>query len=161
MSADKHEVSPEHAQRMWDWLQTRGGIAIWQSVNLANPIGSWSSPALTPEGEPTPPPTWECARIPARIITDPAEIVVLSPKEVERFRVFVHMGKQGMSLKLTDHSTAKLRRRVAHWNSVRAEQDAWHIYDYSTQECIILVNAHEPRPLVDWIAEFGVPTPAP
>jgi len=42
---EKHIVTPEHATKMLGWLQTRGGIAVWPSVNLSNPGASWSTGA--------------------------------------------------------------------------------------------------------------------
>jgi hypothetical protein len=42
---EKHHISPETAAKALEWIKTRGGLAIWQSVNLSNPGASWSTPA--------------------------------------------------------------------------------------------------------------------
>jgi hypothetical protein len=138
---EKLTVSPENADRFRDWLQNRGGLAIWRSVNLSNPGASWTTPALQPDGSPTPKPTWEADSHPERIVTDPAEVEVVEPREVRRFHVAVRRGSQGFTLKLTDASTRKVRAAVE-----KAGDEAWYVFDYSTQEAVILVPG-ETRPL--------------
>jgi hypothetical protein len=126
---DKHECSPENASRMLAWIRDRGGIAVWRSINLSNPNGSWSSPVLT-NGEPTSRPTWEAEGKPSRIITDANDVVVITRKEVKRFRV----GLRGIGLvrKLTDASTRKLRAACK-----KAGEDSSYEFDYETQEAVI------------------------
>ena len=34
---EKHLVIAESAEKVWNWLQTRRGIAVWNSANLSNP----------------------------------------------------------------------------------------------------------------------------
>lgn len=150
-----HKIKPEHAARMWDWLQSRGGIAIWRSINLSNPGASWSSPALT-DGKPTPKPTWQCANEPERIITDPAEVHVTVPREVKRFRIALRVGSQGLMVKLTDGSSNRVREAVA-----RAEEkyktEAWYEFDYEMQEAVIYVEANS-IPLAEWVAVPPLPS---
>lgn len=131
---EKHEVMPENVEKFKDWLANRGGIAIWKSVNLSNPGLSMSSPALEKDGTPYSKPSWQVANQPERIITDPADVVVIVPKEVKRFHVGVRMGSQGMSYKVTDGGTRRIRAAV-----VNAGDGAWYEFDYSTQEAVILV----------------------
>src|SRR5262245_8279659 len=129
----KHIVTPEHATKMLDWLQTRGGIAIWPSVNLSNPGASWSTPALKEDGSPMTKPTWQAANEPERIITSIDDVMVSIDKEVKRFRVGVRMGRQGFSLKVTDGGTRRIRAAVA-----KAGEGAYHSFDYETQEAVIM-----------------------
>ena len=42
---EKYHISPETAPKALDWIKTRGGIAVWQSVNLSNPGATWTTPA--------------------------------------------------------------------------------------------------------------------
>lgn len=137
---DKHEVRPENAAQIWSWLQTRGGIAVWKSINLSNPAGGWTTPADASK------PTWQCANEP-RIITDPAEVVVLKGKEVKRFRIALRMGSQGLNLKLTDGSTNKVHKACE-----KAGDDSWYEFDYSSQEAVIFVP-DTVQPITDWIKE--------
>lgn len=128
-----HIIDETNAAKMAEWLRTRGGLAIWPSVNLSNPSASWTTPANGPDGTPTPKPTWEATDKPERIITDPNDVLVSRDIEVKRFRIGVRVGSQGMSLKVTDGGTRRIRRAV-----MNAGQGAWYRFDYSTQEAVIL-----------------------
>lgn len=142
-----HQIAPENAALLLDWLRTRGGIAIWDSVNLANPGQTWTTPIRNADGTPrTEKPHWSAGGI-IRTLTDPAEVEVVVPKEVNRFHVAVRMGGNGLVLKLTDASSRRVRRAVE-----RAEVqhgNAWYEFDYATQEAVIFV-AGEVTPLVEW-----------
>jgi hypothetical protein len=139
---EPHSISPENVPQFRDWIANRGGVAIWRSINLSNPGASWSTPAKTVEGEPTPKPTWQASNQPERIITDPNEIVVVVPREIRRFRVGVQHG-DGLSLKVTDGGTRRIRAAVAKF------PDAWYEFDYGTQEAIIFVPLKS-IPLSEW-----------
>lgn len=132
MNNEKHECAPENAASMRMWIEKRGGIAIWPSVNLSNPGASWSTPANTLEGTPTPKPTWQAADKPERVITDPNEVVVVTRKEVKRFHVAVRQA--GLTLKCTDGATRKIRAAVA-----KAGEGASYEFDQGSQEAIITV----------------------
>ena len=95
-----YECSSENAAKILNWLRTRGGISIWKSVNLANPGGSWTSPRKNEEGEIYNKPNWQCGNEP---------------------QVKIRMGRQGMSLKLTDGSSARLRRAVEQADNAELE----------------------------------------
>jgi len=131
---EKHQCAPENAGRFRDWIKNRGGVAIWRSVNLSNLGRSWSTPALTVEGEPTAKPSWESDSKPARIIRDESEIEVIVAKEVKRFHVALRPGDQGLSYKLTDASTRRVRTACE-----KAGEKSWYEFDYGNQEAVILV----------------------
>lgn len=138
-----HEVAPENAAKMLDWIERRGGIAVWKSVNLSNPGASWSTPALAPDCSPYRKPTWEAESSPYKVITNPAEIVVVTRKEVKRFRVAIRV--RGMSVKLTSGSTRKVDKAMIH-----AGEDASYHFDYETQEAVITVPS-ETVPLLQFL----------
>ena len=144
--SDRHEVTEEHAPKFLEWIAKRGGVAVWPSVDLSDPGVSMSSPALTPEGKPTPKPHWKLAAEPSRVITSASEIDVVTWKEVKRFHVGVRRGSQGMSVKLTDGATRKLRAAVA-----KAGEGATYRFDYEEQAAVILVPS-EVVPLDQWRA---------
>jgi hypothetical protein len=144
---EKHVVAPENAAMLK--LETRGGIAIWGSVDLSNPGASWSTPRLNKDGKPSEKPTWQAGNEPIRIITDPAEIEVHVPKEVKRFKIATRMGSQGLSIKLTDVSSAKLRKAVA-----KLGDDAWYEFDYDTREAVIYLPDAK-VPLMEWKEDHG------
>ena len=141
---EKHLTSPEDAARFKTWLETRGGIAVWPSINLSNPDASWSTPALNEDGTPMTKPTWQAANEPERIITDIADVEVVIDKEVKRFRVGIRTGSQGMMLKVTDGGSRRIRAAVE-----KAGGGAYHVFDYSTREAVILAPERI-VPLADW-----------
>lgn len=151
MSTYAHECVEQNAEKFVDWILHRGGIAVWQSVNLSNPGASWSTPALT-DGRPTPQPTWQADSEPAAVHTDPAKILVRREKEVRRFRVGLRRkGFMGLTFVLTDGAQ---RRLYSALDKLRdAGQDPRYHFDRSTQEVVITVPDDEgTMSLADWIA---------
>ena len=123
----------EDAHKMLDWVRTRDGIATWKSINLSNPTGSWTTPVKQANGEPTAKPNWQVENVPSVVITDPAKIGVAVDEEVKRFHVAIRRGAQGMSYKLTDVASRRLRREVD-----KAGAGAYFVFDYEYQDAIIL-----------------------
>jgi hypothetical protein len=73
---------------------------------------------------------------------------VQSPKEVKRFHIAIRRGAQGFSFKLTDTSSERVRKACA--KAARDyNTDSWYVFDYDTQEAVILVPEKE-VPLTDW-----------
>jgi hypothetical protein len=159
-----HQCTIDNAPRFLKWIRERGGVAVFRSINLSNPTKSWSTPATIKRGDceqplqpgedgdatiPYPKPTWEAAGKPERIITSPDDILVCHDKEVKRFRVAVRRAGVGFNLKLTDKSSAKVRREVE-----KAGPNGYHAFDYSTQEAIILAP-DKTETLTEWAARTG------
>ena len=94
---EPHVITVANAPRIAEWLRTRGGIAIWESADLSDPTFSLTTPANDADGQPFPKPHWKVASQPARIITDPAEVMVSKDIEVKRFHVAVRCGNQGLT----------------------------------------------------------------
>ena len=138
---EKHIVTLADAPRILDWIQTRGGIAIWRSINLGNPGASWTTPVTDAEGKPTEKPSWQASSVPERIITDPAEVLVSEDVEVARLHIAIRTGSQGMSLKLTDGSSRRVRKAVA-----KAGEGAFYVFE--GDEAVIL-KPKTVRPLTD------------
>ena len=107
------ECTPENAPKFREWINTRGGIARWQSVNLSNPGASWSTPALTTGGAPYSKPTWEAGNTPSCIVTDAAQVGVFTDALFKAFPVGLRRGSQGFSFKLTDAAQRKLDKVMA------------------------------------------------
>lgn len=122
----------ENAPLFLDWIQNRGGLAVWRSLDLSNPGASWTTPALTKDGQPMTKPTWQVGNNPEEIVTDAAAVVIDIPKEVSRFRVAVKM--QNMNLRVSDGGTRKIKAAVA-----KAGENAWYEFDYANQEAVIFV----------------------
>lgn len=148
---DKHQVSPENAAMILDWIRTRGGIAIWESANLSNPGASWTCPVNDESGNPKSKPTWEAGKI-ERVITNPDEVEVVAPKVVKQFHVGVRMGSQGMMLKVTDAGSRRIEREVDKAREKYGE--AWYEFDYSVQDAVILVPDKK-IPLLEFVQEHA------
>ncbi len=144
-TTEPHRVDPEYAVKILDWLKTRGGLALWGSIDLSDLGASWTGPLNNADGTPSTKPHWKSASTPYRIITDPAEVVVATMKEVKRFRVGIRLGSQGMTYKVTDGGTRRIRREV-----VKAGVGATHVFDYETQEAVILAPESE-VPIVEYV----------
>jgi hypothetical protein len=146
----RHECMPWNAAKFLDWIKSRGGIAIWKSIDLSDPGKSWSTPALSEDGAPTTKPTWQAESTPSRIITSADDVDVLVPSEVKRFRVALRMGAQGLKVKCTDASSAQIRSAVE-----KAGKGAWYEFDYERQEAVIFV-AEKTVPLRQWAIEHNL-----
>jgi hypothetical protein len=150
----RHTCNVTHAEKFLNWIEERGGVAVWLSADLSDPGKSWSSPALT-DGQPTQKPSWQSADAPVAVITDPTEIGVMVDEEVKRFHVDVRRGSQGLSLKCTDAGSRRIRREVA-----RAGEGAYYEFDYGTQEAVIMKPSRM-YPLTEYRAEPAQPTAMP
>jgi ribosomal protein S6 len=120
---------------MWSgagWIRHWGGVAVWKKIDLSHAGEQMLTPALTGK-EPTAKPHWSVANTP-RVITDAKQVLVAKDKEVRRFHVAVRMGGQGLSLKVTDGGTRRIRAAVA-----KAGEGAYYTFDYDTQEAVIWV----------------------
>jgi hypothetical protein len=116
-----------NAAIIWNWLQHRGGVRVWKSINLSNPGAEWMTPA--DKGKPT----WEVSDE-STLLTDAKDFVVVTMKEVKRFRVGIRRGSSGLSLKVTDGGSRRIRREVA-----KAGEGASYRFDYDEQSAVILV----------------------
>jgi hypothetical protein len=133
-------IDADNAKTLAGWfLSMNPGVQVWTSVNLSNPGAQW----LTPLGEGKP--TWQAGNEP-QVIKDPAQVGVVVMEEVKRFRVGVRMGSQGLSMKVTDGGTRRIRSAVA-----KAGDGATYTFDYETQEAVILAPAGDPQPLSQFL----------
>lgn len=144
------KISPAIAKQLWDWFKTRSGVLIWKSANLSNPVGEWFTPMFDAEGisniSNDRRPNWQCAdisTIPPNpvVMSNPNEVLVVIPKEVKRFRIALRRSGNGLSIKLTDHSSKRVHDETA--KAKDKHGDAFYEFDYSTQEAVILVPAQE------------------
>lgn len=129
-------ITTENARQIFDWIEHRGGVAVWPSIDLSNPGRQLLTPAQT-DGKPTAKPHWSVSDTPA-IVTDPAMVHVSVARLVKRFHVAVRMSGNGLSLKCTDASSAKIRRECE-----KAGPGSWHVFDYISQEAAIYAPESE------------------
>ena len=151
---NKHTVSPSNAKKFKEWLDTRGGILIWQSINLSNPGASWSTPALNEDGSPYTKPSWQSSNTPARHITDAEDIVVETTRVVDSLHVAVERGC-GFSFNLTTASSKRLRDRVSKAEK-RYAKEAWYEFDYFSYKNALIVVSDKQIPLLQFLTEEKV-----
>jgi|HubBroStandDraft_1064217.scaffolds.fasta_scaffold34755_2 hypothetical protein len=139
-------VSEEHAAKIADWLKNRGGIAIWSTLAIGSSCESMTTPVRNADGSPTTKPRWDMSTTPTRIITDMADVTVSYDVEVTRFHVGTRMGSQGMSLKVTDGGTRKIKREVA-----KAGEGAYYAFDYGSYCNAVIYKPAKMIPLMEWL----------
>ncbi|MEI6232630.1 MAG: hypothetical protein WCT04_06235 [Planctomycetota bacterium] len=142
----------EDAARIHDWLVNRGGILIWRSANLSNPGASWTTPAQDANGGPYEKPNWQCASQPEKHILNIDDVIVYTPTEVKRFHVATRMSGNGLSIKVTDGGSRRLRTEVAKAHQ-KFGQFAWHVFDYDSYENARIMIESERKPMADWVAK--------
>jgi hypothetical protein len=129
-------TSINNAELLAKWIKGRGGIAVWKSQDFSEFGKEMFTPAFTDGGEPKPypKPSWKVGNEPERIVTDPSQVILDTPKEVKRFRIGVRPGSQGLVMKVTDGGTRRIRAALAKYG-----EDSWYEFDYFTQEAVIFV----------------------
>jgi len=151
---DNHQCSPENVGRFLEWLKNRGGIAVWNSVNLSNPAMTWSSPVNDEEGKPFNKKrvSWQAGEV-VRIVTDINDVDVVVSKEVKRFHVAVRKGSNGMSLKVTHGGTRRIE--AAKRKAAEKYGDAWHEFDFGDYHNAVICVPDKKTPLSEWEVNDG------
>lgn len=149
---DLHDCKAEDADKFLEWLNKRGGVCVWQSLDLHTPGKTWSAPFRDPDMQINPKPHWSCDVQPVRLISRPEEVEVSVDVEVERFRVAVRtrglhsmLGSFPMALECTTSSSNKINKAVA-----RHGKGASYHFDYAAQEAVITAAALQ-VPLLKWL----------
>ena len=125
----------------WPWL---GSLVL---VDLSNPGKTWTTPARTVDGKPMPKQNWRMANEPEFVTESADDVTVYVDKEVKRFHVGLRRSGNGLMLKCTDASSARIEREVA-----KAGDGAYHVFDYDVQDAVIM--APEPGKsitLTEWM----------
>lgn len=144
----KYQCRPDAAERIKKWLAERGGIAVWQSIWLTDPGASWTTPALTEDGQPYPKPIWKADDKPERIVTDPAEVEVVYDREVKRFHVGTRLGGTGLYIKVTDAGSARIHREVE-----KAGEGAYYAFDYFDYRNCVILAPERIVPLLEFVPD--------
>jgi hypothetical protein len=130
---------PGVREKFETWIRDRGGVQVWENLNLSNPgAGRQFTPAemigLGEDGKPTPSPAphWSVGR--GEVVTSIDRFrFVASWAEVKRFRVAIRRGAQGFTLKCTDASSAKIHKALEKYPG------STYRFDYDHQEAVIEV----------------------
>jgi hypothetical protein len=134
----KIDVSvPGAREKFEEWIASRGGIQVWNNINLSNPgAGETFTPVLNPQGQTSCKPSWSVRA--GEIITDLSRFrFVKSWTEVKRFRIGIRMGRQGLLIKVTDGGIRRIDAALNKYPESR------YVFDYETQEAVIQVPVWE------------------
>jgi hypothetical protein len=134
----KIDVSvPGAREKFEEWIASRGGIQVWNNINLSNPgAGETFTPVLNPQGQTSCKPSWSVQS--GEIITDLSRFrFVKSWTEVKRFRIGIRMGRQGLLIKVTDGGTRRIDAALEKY------PESQYVFDYETQEAVIQVPVWE------------------
>jgi len=161
----KINCRPENARKYKEWLASRGGLAVWDSKDFGNLGQSWVTPVNDQAGNPYGPPHWKCGgpgSKPDRIVTNPADVVVVIDREVERFPI--KLKQDGMMIVLTKQSRDKVNKAKE-----RIGKGSYHVFEdgslangllFGSDTCIIMAP-EKVVPLMEfdheaWEKEHGV-----
>lgn len=144
---ERHQLTTASAAKVREWIKSRGGAQVFQSIDLSDPGRQMITPLRGPEGEPVGKPHWSMANKPARILTSESECEVCLDKEVRRFHVAIRLSGNGLMMKCTDASSEKIRKAED-----KAGRGAYHEFDYETQQAVIYA-AEKIVPMEEWHPE--------
>lgn len=122
------KIEPSTADIIKPWLERDGVILLWRSINLSNPSGWW----LTPLGASKP--NWQAGNEPEHLL--PADLEVVTYKEVKRIRIHTRVSSSGLSLKLTDFSANRLNAALNQIGDLYHENP---VYIFDGDQAVIFV----------------------
>lgn len=134
-------VTHESATTVASWFVDYRGAILWKSHDLSNPGKTWWTPQYlkAPPSKGLPcgatPPHWSAAS--PVTYTHPHDIDVVTGHRFKKFRVALRRGSQGLKIKLTDASTARVNKALADAARKSSHGDSWNTFDYETQEAEI------------------------
>lgn len=146
---ERYACAEADALKIAEWIQTREGIHIWESANLANPGASWTTPVRYATGVLATKPTWEAAEHPARTITDIAEVDVTTAVVVASFHVGTQRGP-GLSITVTPAGSRRIRKAVRA-AAQQHDKPAWYAFDYAAEKNAIILVEGTRQPLAQWL----------
>lgn len=119
-----------------EWIKGRGGVRVWNNVDMSNlDGGDMYTPALTEDGKEYPKSRWSHAQ--GELIQDIGRFVFATEEVlVKRFHVGIRLGAQGMCLKLTDASSARVHRECQKVKDKYGRAPSYG-FDYEAQDCLI------------------------
>ena len=133
------------AAKVARWLKHCGGVAVWGSLDLADPSREWLTPAMLTDGAAPSPPHWSAPNKPKRIVTGIDQVFVVTHREAARVRIAIRRGSYGPRWKLTDASSARLRNALE-----KAGPTA--VYVFEGDHAVVHVEASR-KSLSDWLRE--------
>ena len=129
----KLECTQENAPLLAEWIKAGRGLARWRSADLSCPGKTWATPARTEDGKPMTKQNWRMENEPELIVESADDVTVNVDKEVKRFHVGLRRSGDGLMIKCTDASSARIEREVA-----KAGDGAYYVFDYDVQDAVIM-----------------------
>jgi hypothetical protein len=133
-----HQCEARVAAQWTNWIASRGGIAVWQTLGPVYPPARCYWPLLSLDGLPCSAPRADVGDTPAEIITDPARVEVVTYRAFERFVVGVRHGAQRLSLRVDEDGRRRIDEALERARR-EGHVDVMHEFDYQTHEVVILV----------------------
>lgn len=140
--AEMLEIAAEHAPKMLEWIKTRGGVTNWKSADLSDPGKQMQTPAIT-DGKLTQQPHWSVRF--DRTITNAEEIIIHEYAEWKRFHVATRMSSNGLTIKLTDAASRRLRNYLT-----KAGEGSTYSFDYGDYKNCIIWTPRKTLSLAEW-----------
>lgn len=136
-------MTPGCREKFENWIQYRGGVQVWKNQNLSNPnAGDMFTAALTIEGQPTPCPHW--SRAAGELVKEIGGFrFVKELKEVQRCRIALRMGDSGLTIKLTDASSRRVRAICAEIKARTGEDPTFSWGGDDGKDCVFKVPVWE------------------
>jgi hypothetical protein len=135
-------INPSDAPRIREWLQKRGGIQVWESADLGDPVSSVFCPYLGEDGQIKNAPSWKHSRRGA-LITSESDVTVTTYRDVKTIRIALQRG-YGYGFVLTDAASQKLRKALSQF------PDSTYRFDgFDGKDAVIMVPDRQ-VPLSGW-----------
>jgi len=103
-------ITADMAPKIRGWIRDRGGVNYWRSASLSDPSRTCFTPIFDVDGNPTGKPAWWCEREPADTLKAEDAFEVVRDKKYKTCRIATRVGAQGLLIKLTDASSAKVKK---------------------------------------------------
>lgn len=149
----KIEIEEQNVQFIRKWLAARRGLAVWNAADFSG--RKMSTPLLDAEGNPYPQPTWWVDKTPSATATTEEEVFVRVWKEVKRFHVAVRMGSQGLTVKVTDYGSKRIRKECEKATDKTGKESSYY-FDYESHENVVIQVQDAVVPLTEYGREVQV-----
>jgi hypothetical protein len=123
-----------------EWIKSRGGVKVWQNVNLSNPdAGDHFTPALTQEGQDFSKPHWSVAY--KETVNDISRFrFAKEKKEVKRVKISLDKRLHGFTIQLTSSSSNKFREAC---RKIKKQYGFAPMYHFEELEAVIEIPIFE------------------
>lgn len=149
----KLTIDERNASQVATWIKDRDGVLVWDSALIGNSSQS-ITPYLSCDGSlRTKKPGWNSKDHPSLHITNTDDVSVIKWKEYKRFHVATRIGSQGLSIKVTDGGSNKIRNEVAKAKEKNKEKEITYDFDYYDYKNVVIYIEDTKISLTDWMVQ--------